>query len=62
MAALKEKILSKVKRKPSFWWRYIDDIYFILKHGKEWLKEFFNEMNSFHPTIKFTADWSKEKS
>ena len=25
------------------------------------LKEFINEINSFHPTIKFTADWSKEK-
>ena len=22
---------------------------------------FINEINSFHPTIKFTADWSKEK-
>ena len=25
------------------------------------LKEFINEINSFHPIIKFTADWSKEK-
>ena len=24
MAALEEKILSKVKKKPSVWWRYID--------------------------------------
>ena len=54
MTALEEKILSKVKKKPSVWWRYIDDIFFILFL-------FINEINSFHPTIKFTADWSKEK-
>ena len=29
MEALKEKIVSKVKKKWSVWWRYIDDIVFI---------------------------------
>ena len=48
MAALEENILNKVK-------------IFIWKHGEESLKEFINEINSFHPTIKFTANWSKEK-
>ena len=61
MAALEETILNKVKKKPNIWWRYIDDIFFILEHGEELLKEFINEINSFHPTIRFTADWSKEK-
>ena len=61
MAALEEKILSQVKKKPSVWWRYIDDIFFIWKHGEESLKVFINEINSFHPTIKFATDWSKEK-
>ena len=62
MEALEEKILSKVQKKPSVWWRYIDDIFFIWEHGEESLKEFTNEINSFHPTIKFTADWSREKA
>ena len=61
MVALEEKILSKVKKKPSIWWRYIDDIFFIWEHGEESLKEFVNEINSFHPTIKFTEDCSKGK-
>ena len=61
MAALEEEILRKVRKKPSVWWRYIDDIFFICEHGEESLKEFINEINSFHPTIKFTGDWSKEK-
>ena len=30
--------------------------------GEESLKEFINETNSFYPTIKFTADWLKEKA
>ena len=33
---------------------------FIWEHGEESLKEFINEINSFHPAIRFTADWSKE--
>ena len=61
MTALEEKILSKVKKKPSVWWRYIDDIFFTWEHGEESLHEFINEINSFNSTIKFTADWSKEK-
>ena len=61
IAALEEMILSKLKKKPSVWWRHIDDVFFIWAHGEKSLKEFINEINSFHPTIKFTADWSKEK-
>ena len=63
MAALEEKILNKFKKKPNFWWRYSDDIFFIWEHGEESLslKEFLNEINSFHSIIKFTEDWSKEK-
>ena len=45
MAALEEKILSKVKKKASVWWIYIDDIFFIWEHGEESLKEFINEIN-----------------
>ena len=37
-------------------------IMFYWEHGEESLQAFINENNSFHPTIKFTADWSKGKS
>ena len=37
------------------------NIFFIWEHGEESLKEFINEIDSFHSTIKVTADWSKEK-
>ena len=60
MAELGEKILSASEKKPMIWWRYIDDIFFIWEHGEESLEKFINKLNSFHPTIKFTAEYSKE--
>ena len=47
------KWLNKGKKKPSVWWRYIDDIlttyiddiFFIWEHGEELLKEFISEIN-----------------
>ena len=43
------------------WWRYIDDIFFIWEHGEKPLKVFIDQVNKFHPTIKFTAEYSKEE-
>ena len=60
MADLEEKILSASEKKPMIWWRYIDDIFFIWEHGEESLENFLNKLNSLHPTIKFTAEYSKE--
>ena len=34
--------------------------FFIWEHGKESLKNFLNKLNTFHPTIKFPAEYSKE--
>ena len=42
------------------WWRYRDDIFFIWEHGEESLDKFLNKLNSFHPTIRFTAEYSKQ--
>ena len=59
MTKLEEEILREVELKPYLWWRYIDDIFFIWEHGEEKLKEFIDVLNKKHPTIKFTAEWSK---
>ena len=59
MAELEEELLRKAKFKPYLWWRYIDDIFFLWEHGEEKLKSFIDNINKMHPTIKFTADWSK---
>ena len=39
-----------------YWWYF-----FIWEHGEELLIKFLNEINSIHQTMKFTADWSKQK-
>ena len=36
--------------------------FFIWEHGEGFLEKFFNKLNSFHPTITFTAEYSKETS
>ena len=43
------------------WWRYIDDIFFIWKHGEESLRVFTDQINLFHPAVKFIAEYSKEE-
>jgi len=46
---------------PLVWWRYIDDIFMIWQHGEEKLKDFISQLNSCHPSIKFTVEYSFEK-
>ena len=59
MAKLEQSLLSRPTTvKPSVWWRYIDDIFVIWNHGSEALKLFIDDLNTAHPTIKFTANWS----
>ena len=60
MADLDEKILNAFEGKPITWCRYIDGIYHIWEHGEESLEKFLNKLNTFNPTIKFTAEYSKE--
>ena len=41
--------------------RYIDNSSFIWEHEKDSLKRFIETLNACQPTIKFTAEWLKEK-
>ena len=56
-----EDILSNSLLKPLVWWRYIDDIFMVWEHGKEELKKFLETLNCYHPTIKFTTEYSRAK-
>ena len=58
MAELEEEILRK-EFKPYLWWRCVDRIFLLWEHGEGKLKSFIDNINKMHPTIKFTADWSK---
>ena len=58
MGHSERKILDEVDRRPDVWWRYIDDMFIIWSHVKEYLTEFTNQINNKHPKIQFTAKWS----
>ena len=60
LAELEENVLSAFEEKPMISWRYINDIFLFGNMEKNLWKKFLNELKSFHPTIKFTAEYSKE--
>ena len=60
LAELEERLLANSDLKPTVWWRYIDDVFMIWEHGEESLQEFLSYLNSAHPTIKFTAEYSEK--
>ncbi len=61
MAELEANLLAWTPRTPSVWWRYIDDIFAIWEHGQETLDIFLGQINEFHDTIQFTAEYSTER-
>ena len=61
MAALKEGFLESLVKKAWLWWRYIDDIFMIWHHGENELKQFIGKFKKFHPSIKYTCDYSRER-
>ena len=52
--------IESQQSKPLEWFRYIDNIFFILKHGEDKIKMFLERLNSFYPTLRFIHELSKE--
>ena len=61
MASLEEEIFNNPKFKPFLWLCYLDDIFCLWTEGVDKLKEFFNYLNEFHPSIKFTMEYSEKE-
>ena len=60
MGVFEEKhIYPKLQNKIRIFLRYIDDIFFIWKGTEDDLKQFLNDINLVHPTIKFDYHTSK---
>ncbi|XP_043195743.1 uncharacterized protein LOC122367039 [Amphibalanus amphitrite] len=56
------RALEGATHSPSFLVRYIDDYAGVWTHGEQTLKDFLAYLNSLHPSVKFTLDYSdKEK-
>ena len=56
-----ENLLQSVSLKPHTWLRFIDDIDMKWCHGRDSLQDFLHKANTFHPTIKFTAEISNNE-
>ena len=61
MAELEQMALEKYHLEPTVWWRYIDDVFLIWKHGNKELSSFLEYLNSIHPTLKFTSSSSENQ-
>ena len=58
MGKFEQHAIDNSSLKPFIWWRFIDDIFMIWTHGEEHLKTFICYLNSIHPSIKFTHEYS----
>ena len=56
-----ENLLQSVSLKPHTWLCFIDDIDMKWCHGRDSLQDFLHKANTFHPTIKFTAEISNKE-
>ena len=58
MARLEEEIFSSTEFQPLLWLRCLGNIFYLWAGTIEKLKEFLEFLNAFHPSIKFTMDYS----
>ena len=61
MNKLEQTILSSTPFNPIYYKRYIDDIFILWPHSITDLDKFITELNSYHPLVKFTTEYSYEK-
>ncbi len=59
MAQWEKEALEKCPKKPQCFFRYLDDIFLIWPHSREEFTEFFNILNSHHPSIKLKSTISE---
>ena len=60
MVGLEKLVFENSGYHPYLRLRFLDDIFCIWTDGLKKLQEFFKFLNVFHPTIKFTMDYSYE--
>ena len=60
MDKVETEFLETQTDKPFWWVGYIDDVFFIWTQGQEKLKVFLEDLNKFHPNLKFKSGSSEE--
>ena len=61
MHKIETGLLQKSPLQPTFFKRFIDDIFLIWPHREEQLQKFLKMINTHHKTIKFTEEQSKQQ-
>ena len=59
MASIEKEIRRQSINKPLTWKRFIDDVFCLWDTNKEEIEHFIEQANSYHRTIKFTAEVSQ---
>ena len=61
VAKIETRLIQESETKPKEWRRYIGDIFSLWDSDKRDVDQFIEQANKFHPTIKFTAEISKNE-
>ena len=61
MAKIETEIINHCAKKPLVWKRYIHDVFSLWDTSKEEVNTLTEQANSYHPTIKFTAEISDKE-
>ena len=61
MDYMENQFLKNEQIQPWIWFRYVDDIFFIWTATGKGLDDFLEQLNNFHPHLKFTNEHSKEQ-
>ena len=62
MAEIETKLLNESRIKPKVRKRYIDDVFSLWDVNRRDIDRFIEQANTFHPTIKFTAEISEKEN
>ena len=62
MVKIEKEILRQSDTKPIAWKRFIDDVISIWNTSRDKIEDFLLKANSFHPTVKFTAETSETET
>ncbi|XP_068742030.1 uncharacterized protein [Montipora capricornis] len=61
MAEIETNLMQQNNTKPREWKRYIDDLFSLWDCNRNEVERFIEQANTFHPTIKFTAEISENE-
>ena len=61
MAEIETKMVNESRIKPKVWKRYINDVFSLWDVIRKDIDLFIEQANTFHPTIKFTAEISENE-